>query len=247
MAARGRETQPLYLKVAHNLAKSISAKRVGALMPTEEELSVEFGVSRYTIRAAIRVLRAQGLLSARRGIGTRVEARKSQSRYSQSLRSHAELVQYAQETTLKLISAKSVTTDNALAKRLGTRASRSWIHFQGIRRARGKKPFCWTDFYVDSAFGGAAKDIGTGRMPGYALIERKYGEAVVEIRQDIQAVLLSREHAAALDGKPNTAALLVTRRYFGAGGNLIKASFNIHPADRYTYSMRVQRDGGKAE
>lgn len=42
----------------------------GDKLPTEEALSKSLGVSRVTLREAIRVLRAQGLLETRRGIGT---------------------------------------------------------------------------------------------------------------------------------------------------------------------------------
>jgi DNA-binding FadR family transcriptional regulator len=44
--------------------------RPGDKLPNENELSVDFGVSRATLREAIRVLAAQGVLEAQRGKGT---------------------------------------------------------------------------------------------------------------------------------------------------------------------------------
>lgn len=245
MIKRGAERQPLYLQVAHNLSKAIASKRfsVGSLLPTEEELCAEFDVSRHTIREAIRHLRAQGLLSARRGIGTRVEARNTQTRYSQSLHSLGEVAQFAHETVLDVLSSNKVTADAALADQLGSRIGKVWMHVQGVRRSAEKKqPMSWTDVYIDKAFGGVIKDIGVRRIAVYTLIERKYGETIVEIQQDIQAALVPKERAAVLGVKPGAPALLITRRYYGAGGRLIEVALNLHPAERFIYSMRLKRD-----
>ena len=245
MIKRGTDRQPLYLQVAHNLSKAISAKRfaVGSLLPTEEELCAEFDVSRHTIREAIRHLRAQGLLSARRGIGTRVEARNTQTRYSQSLHSLSEVAQFAHETILDVLSHNRITADAALAEQLGSRIGKVWMHVQGVRRSSDKKaPMSWTDVYIEKAFGGVVKDIGVRRIAVYTLIERKYGETIVEIQQDIQAALVPKERAAILGVKAGSPALLITRRYYGAGGRLIEVALNLHPADRFMYSMRLKRD-----
>ena len=242
--------QPLYMRVAHKLIKAIDAKRfpVGSLLPTEEGLCAEFGFSRHTIREAIRHLRAQGLLSARRGVGTRVEALNTQVRYSQSLHSLSALAQYADKTVLEVSSTSRVTADAALAEQLGTRVGKDWVHVSGLRRSANKKgPSSWTDIYVVKTFSSVLKDTAMLRTAIYKLIERDYGEAVVEVQQDIKAALVPKEHAAALKAKANSPALLITRRYFGAGGRLIEVTMNLHPADSFMYSMRLKKDVLKKE
>jgi GntR family galactonate operon transcriptional repressor len=47
----------------------------GAILPREEELASQFGVSRSTIREAVRVMSAKGLLETRQRIGVRVRPR----------------------------------------------------------------------------------------------------------------------------------------------------------------------------
>ena len=68
---------PLYETIAHDLLAAIDAGTypVGALVPTEEELASRYGVSRQTVRAAMRRLTEIGAVSRRKGSGTRVEAR----------------------------------------------------------------------------------------------------------------------------------------------------------------------------
>jgi DNA-binding FadR family transcriptional regulator len=57
---------PLYLQVADRIREAILAGRLspGEALPTERELSETFGVSRASVREALRALQAQGLVAA---------------------------------------------------------------------------------------------------------------------------------------------------------------------------------------
>jgi GntR family transcriptional regulator len=245
MSRQPTDSRPLYIQLAHALTDAITANRfpVGSLLPTEAQLCSEFNVSRHTVREAIRHLRDQGLLSARRGVGTRVEARRGQTRYTQSLASLSEIAQYAYETSLDVLSAREITADPDLADRLGCRPGKAWLHIRALRRAStDKRPICWTDLYIDKAYAGVRKDIGRRPVAVYTLIEQRYSEVVVEVQQDIQAGIVSKEYADLLQAKANSPALLITRRYFGAGGRVIEVAINCHPADRFVYSMRTKRE-----
>lgn len=57
---------PLYLQVAASIREAIIAGSLapGDALPTERELSEEFGVSRASVREALRALQAQGLVSS---------------------------------------------------------------------------------------------------------------------------------------------------------------------------------------
>ena len=63
---------PLYFQIANVIQARIFAGTLqgGAPIGTEKELAVEFGVSRITVRKALAVLRADGLLRVERGRGT---------------------------------------------------------------------------------------------------------------------------------------------------------------------------------
>jgi len=67
--------QPRYLAVAERLSQAITQGEygVGSLLPTESELCDKFGVSRHTVREALRKLRDLGLVTRHQGVGTRVE------------------------------------------------------------------------------------------------------------------------------------------------------------------------------
>jgi GntR family transcriptional regulator len=69
-----KSDDPLYLQVVRVLKDEIisGVHPVGSQLPTEEELCERFSVSRYTVRAALRRLREDNLVSSRQGAGTTV-------------------------------------------------------------------------------------------------------------------------------------------------------------------------------
>jgi DNA-binding GntR family transcriptional regulator len=114
---------PLYLKAARLIERQIGEGRlaVGALLPTEFDLAGRLGVSRRTVRQAIAPLRSQGLLSARKGVGTRVEARQAPSRNRYSAQTVADLVDFARETDLHIFERGMIAARGRLAAKLGCR------------------------------------------------------------------------------------------------------------------------------
>jgi DNA-binding FadR family transcriptional regulator len=70
---RPEERAPLSLLVSRQLRQAIvSGKvRIGAELPSEKELTQELGVGRSTVREALRILQAQGLVSGGDTVSTR--------------------------------------------------------------------------------------------------------------------------------------------------------------------------------
>lgn len=58
-----------YHEIAEELRSRAQAAPAGTLLPSEAELSAEFGASRVTVRRALEVLRDDGLIAARQGFG----------------------------------------------------------------------------------------------------------------------------------------------------------------------------------
>ena len=114
---------------------------IGDLLPTEQELGADYGVSRHTVRAALRCLYDLGLVTRRQGSGTQVVARQPGSAYRQSLGSLDDILQYAAKTRLTLQPGQTVAARGELARLLDCAPGREWRYYAGIRRApRGRTP-----------------------------------------------------------------------------------------------------------
>jgi GntR family transcriptional regulator len=241
-------TQPQYVLIAQALIDDIKRGRyaVGDLLPPEVSLCTQFGVSRHTIREAMRLLIQRRLVSRQRGIGTHVVATEAHAHYTQSTASISDLPRYVEETRLVVKHLEDVIADDHLADLLECPVGQRWLHARGFRHVgRGKEPIALTDVYVPAAYSGIKEAIGSMRVPVYTLIERQYGERVTEVKQRIDAIVIGAKEAKALDVRRGSAALVVTRRYYAASGALLEVAVNLHPADRFSYTMslHVNRDG----
>ena len=65
---------PLWAQVLSDLSDRLGAGEFDERFPTDQELVEAYGVSRQTVREAVRRLADDGLLARERGRGTRVRA-----------------------------------------------------------------------------------------------------------------------------------------------------------------------------
>ena len=193
-AARDPKSAPLYLQVSSRIIASIQKGDfpVGSLLPTELKLASLHGVSRQTVSHAISELRQKGLVSARKGVGTRVELVRAARRFDYSAQSVADLFNFASATEMTVRKRTTVVARGPLAARLGCRSGHRWLHLDCRRTIINQtSPLCWTDIFIDGRLASVVRNHRIFRSAIFALIERETGETVVEIQQEIRAVRLA--------------------------------------------------------
>lgn len=239
----------LWAQVAQDLRAGIASGRypVGSLLPTELELCEHYGMSRHTVRTAIRQLQDQGLVSRNKKAGTRVEAVEPTSGYRQSLASLDDLIQFGAATIRVVQETAHVTADARLAAEIGCEEGTRWFRISSLRlnSEPGAPPVSWTDVYIDPLYA----DLGeTARVTPEVLIttliEQRYGRRCAEIRQSVDAVALPAGRAAALQAQAEAPALRIVRHYVDERGGIFEMSSTIHPAGRFTVSQRLRRMTG---
>ncbi|MBR0671413.1 GntR family transcriptional regulator [Neoroseomonas soli] len=242
-------SQPRYATVATALAAEIlEGKRpVGTLLPTEQELGQSFGVSRSTVRQALRRLAELGLVASAQGVGTRVIADQPRGRYVLAVRSVTDVMGYAARTHLDIRGRGKVVADAALAERLGCEVGSHWVHVAGLRRAAEGRaaPISLCDLYIAEEFAEVAASPDLAMTPAYRLIAQRRGVPVETVQQDIAAIALDAAQAEVLGVAPGSPGLYIRRQFFAASGRLVEATTNIHAAaDQFVYTLRL---GGPEE
>jgi DNA-binding GntR family transcriptional regulator len=238
--------EPLYAQIARDLAQGIASGKfpAGCLLSSELELCNQYAASRHTVRAALRELMDLGLVSRRKGVGTRVETREQAQGYDHSLGTLDDLVQLA-ATNLRVVKrVDEVVADRKLAKEIGCAPGLRWLHIASIRQGNTKDdaPICWTDSYVNAAYSDLRKLVRRDPLPLISeLIEKHYGRRSAEVHQSITAVAISPVIADVLQVAVGSPALKIVRRYIDRVGETIKTTISIHPAERYTFSMVLKR------
>ena len=237
-----------YKQLRQTLAAEIAAGQppVGARFPTDLELCERFGVSRHTVREALRDLQDQGLLVRLRGSGTVVADPARRAVYSQTVESLEELDAYAAQAHFEKLTEGVVVARPALADLLGCPADSRWLRLAGLRRLPGQDaPLAWTELFIAEPYISARADLNDGPEPFYEQLRRLFGVTVTDVAQRISAVVIPADIAANLQTGAGGPALLVRRQYF-AGDALVEVSLSIHPADRYAYTQHLSRDRSEA-
>jgi len=235
-----------YAQVAESLVGRINggAYPVGSLMPTEFDLCRQFGVSRTTVREAIRHLSDLGLVSRRAGVGTQVRARHASPRFVHAVESISDIFQYARASGKpQLLESREIEADGEEAALLQCAPGQRWQRFETARAFAGKGvPMVHSVIYVRPAHAAVAKLATTRREPIYTLLESEYGEPVIEVQQEFRSIQLGARQARILKVKAGSAGLHVIRHYFGGGERLLLVTLSVYPSDRFSYAMRLRYD-----
>ncbi|WP_102143361.1 GntR family transcriptional regulator [Mycobacterium hubeiense] len=236
-----------YLQVARTLRKEIvdGVYPVGSQLPTEHELCERFEVSRYTIREALRRLRDDNLVASRPRAGTLVVPRPTSNSYAQDVMSINDLLAFATGARFEIESNAMVTIDDELAARTGLAVGSQWLAVRGYRRAdESAAPLCRTEYYINRAFAAVGRLLHRHSGPIFPLIEDLFGVSIIEVHQQISAVLITDELADALQVEAGSAALEMQRTYTTSDGDVAQVTVNTHPSSRYRHSMTMRRVKG---
>ena len=144
-----RSRVPLYLQVASVMRQRINSGRwaEGDRISTLEELEEEFGVARVTIRQAIELLRADGLLRARQGRGTFVSGRPTNDRWLNLATNFDSLVESIRNNVLKHVFIRRDAEPPVLFPGEGNLA-KAYTFIKSVQFNRGK-PFSVVNLHLD--------------------------------------------------------------------------------------------------
>jgi GntR family transcriptional regulator len=227
--------------LADEIANGVFA--VGGKFPTEYELCERFGVSRHTVREALRALEDQGLLARQAGSGTTVLARTRAPLYTQTFDSLTGLQDYATDTVFEKRHEGFVTIRDGLAQTLGCNSGERWLRFAGLRRlGKGGIPICWTEIFIAEPYAAVRQNMTDEAVPIYELLQRQFGLDISELEQKVSAMSMPDEIAGTLDVAPKSPALMTRRRYFAEGSEPFEITLSIHPGERYAHTQRLQRE-----
>lgn len=243
LMAAGPGRQPLYAALAALLVRDIEDGKYppSSTLPSEKELTERYGLSRQTVRQALRSVRDQGLISSHAGVGTIVRGPVSRQIRFNSVNSIEDLLHFVGTTEMHALSLREVTVDAALARKLECKPGLLLSEVSFLRKTPGSDlPISHLVLYVHPRFAAAQKTPSVTSTPIYKNIERLFGVRVHEVRQDISATVLDTTLAKSLQAKPGDAALEIKRFYYDANNTLVQTSISWYPADRYTQSARFR-------
>lgn len=226
-----------YLQVERALRKDISDGTcpVGSRLETEHELAHRFSVSRYTVRAALRLLRDENLVSSRPRRGTLV-LRRPDLDHGDGM-DIDDLLTFAADTRLEIESIDMVTIDAELEGLTGLSAGGELLTVRGARQADDAEPLCWAEYYINSSFAAVGRLLQRHTGAILTLIEDLYGVTIIEAHEEITAILTPAELADGLKVPQGAPALRARRTYLTSAGEVAQVTVNTYAASHFRHSM----------
>lgn len=244
----GRLPTPLYHQIYLILRNKIVSGiyRRGQVLPGEQELTRDFGVSRITAKRALNELAAEGLVARERGRGTTVVYEAPQGPVESSVEGLLEnLMAMGLKTDVRLVSFGYAPADEAVARALGCEPGEEVQRAIRVRSLEGE-PFSHLTTFVPADIGRSftAEDLST--VPLLQLLER-CGVVVSSARQTLSATLADPDVAGLLAVEVGAPLLKITRTVDDQAGRPVEFITGLYRPDKYQYQMTLNRVEGEEQ
>jgi GntR family transcriptional regulator len=217
---------------------------IGEKLPTDEMLMSEFGVCRYTARAAVQVLVADDLVRRYRGKGSFVVATPETSG-QWALTSLDDLIDhsFAHTVTVRAGGAVPAASYKEAAAILGRESAKSLHRLVVVREDNGS-PYTCSEVFLPVDL---AKRLPAGSLSGalkgqiIRMLERHCGVRVSTARQVASAEPAQGEIARHLEVAEGTPLLMLERQYATSDGAVVEYSRVFSRSDRYRQTIEFRR------
>jgi DNA-binding GntR family transcriptional regulator len=228
---------PLYHQAARALEQAIEDGRLprGTKLDSELDLAERLGISRPTMRAAIKQLVDKGLLVRRRGIGTMV-APKPVRRAVALTSLYDDLKQAGRKPQTRVLALEEALCPPDVAEHLGLGPTAPVLRFDRLRVA-GSDPIALMHNVVPAGLLEIEKE-DLERTGLYDLF-RGSGIAPHIATQRVGARKAGAEEAELLEIEPGDPVLTMTRIAYDTNGRPIEYGSHCYPAESYWFEMML--------
>jgi len=204
---------------------------VGMAIPSERQLSVDLGVSRLTIRAALDELVRDGYLDRRHGSGTYVTEPKiaqplTLTSFSEDMRRRG-MVPGSRTLELATTSAGA-----RLARRLQVSPAERLVRVKRLRLADAQ-PMAMEVLHIPEVLVPGLTRADLEDRSFYDLLNERYGIVIASGTQTIEPTVTNEEESEVLGVPLHTPAFLFERTTVSESGRIVEFVRSIYRGDRY--------------
>lgn len=228
---------PKHLQIRELLLRRIEREfQPGDQFPTEQALATEFGVTRATIREALRWIEDEGLIRRHRGQGTFVTARPERPSDNRVTGMTEHFAQLNQDTWAEVVEKGVVPSPSEIAAALHRPPDEPVFRVTRVRHFEGG-PLAYHECFVSLSYGARALDLTFEQSSLMKELEDAIGTSFREAHQRLEAIVADTGLATLLDISLGAPILVITR-YYTADGNEPAIVFRSnYRADRYYYTV----------
>jgi GntR family transcriptional regulator len=236
---------PLYHQLKTILLKDIQAGRwkTDDRLPTESDLERTYGVSKITVRQALRELADSGYVRREQGRGTFVarprlrQAPRALSSFTEEMRRHG------LRSGSRILHSGVVRADAVAAEKLEVPCGTRVFMLKRLRLADGK-PMGIQTAYIPLQLAPGLPEERMENASLYHILQSKYRVQPAYAHEEHSAVLVEGEAAALLGVRPGSPALAAERITFEEDGHPIEFVNAVMRGDRYRIILDLIKEPG---
>lgn len=239
-ASLKRSRVALYLQLADLFRNRITSGYwpVGSRIPSVDELEMEFGVARGTIRQAFDLLAEEGLVDRRRAKGSFVLRAPPVSRVHRLDMDWASITKAHQGAQIQTLSDESgVALPEVLQD--GSPNAPAYRHFTRLHRRDGQA-YLLGYSYLDERLYARIKPSRFESEPLLVLLQEAAAEMLGPANQTLIVGVADIEMANTLEVNVNSPVVIMYRRVHAVDGTLIYASEGIYRGDGVRLEMTIR-------
>lgn len=249
MLRRDHRVVPLYYQVEHVIRQRITSGEYarGSQIPSENELSREMGVSRVTVREALRELVRANMLVKVQGKGTFVAQHLPTGLPAMKFTGFLEeLYDQVQKVAVKDVEITRIPITDELRKLLQRGPAESEL--VRIKRLRhvNDAPYAFTINFLPVEIGQQIREKELLRVPLLWILQEELKIPITRAHETVEAAAADPEVAEKLEIPLLSPVMHVKRVMYTERDRPLELVESYYRADRYQYSVnliRVKRDG----
>lgn len=234
--------ESLWVQLLTDLYRRLEAGEFDVFFPGELDLVTEYGVSRHTVREALRRLRADGIVVAARGRRPQLATAVQITQPLGALYSLFASVEAAGLEQTSVVRALDVRADGVVAARLGLEESAPMLYLERLRLAAGS-PLALDRVWLPAALAAPLLDADFTHTSLYGELTARTGIRLGGGREQIHAVVPARAERTLLAIPVDVAAFAVNRLGC-AGGHPVEWRHTLVRGDRFTLTAEFSARTG---
>jgi GntR family transcriptional regulator len=212
--------------------------KIGEQIPTVDDLAVECGVARATIRQALGLLAAEGLIARYRAKGTFVSRRPQDQLWCEVETDWSGLLSSREGAEIEILS-KSIVAEPPLRPHDIGKLSGSYRHLRRKHTMNGV-PFLVADVYLDAMLAKSLPKNALTSKTALRLAASLPGVKIVDARQTLTIGTADLEMAELLQLPLNAAIAHVNRSAVDQHGRLVLVALGVYRGDVVRVDIKLK-------
>ncbi|QCR38105.1 GntR family transcriptional regulator [Nissabacter sp. SGAir0207] len=233
--------KPMYRQIADALREQVQRGELkpGDALPTESALQTQFGVSRVTVRQALKQLTQEAIIESIQGSGSYVKEERVNYDIYQLTSFYEKLADRNVATHSEVHVFEVISTDETLADRLAINVGDKAWHVKRVRFIKQKAVTMEETWMPLALFPDLTWEVMENSK--YHYIEQIKKMVIDRSEQEIVPVMPSAEAIAALALDPAQPVLEKISRGFLQDGRVFEYSSNTFRRDEYKFTLVARR------